>query len=115
MTDPDYHKNTGVELSEQFTCLLLNKSDSLFPSGTACGQATALAKNVWHCMVAQFDGTTGNVQVFVDQTRIINASGWAPAQEAFTTFEFGYGNFNSPGAAVWYDNVVISTNALSCP
>ena len=115
MTDPDYHKNTGVELSEQFTCLLLNKSDMLFPSGTACGQATALAKNVWHCMVAQFDGTNGNVQVFVDQTRIISAMGWAPAQEAFTTFEFGYGNFNSPAASVWYDNVVISTSPLSCP
>jgi polysaccharide lyase-like protein len=115
MTDPDYHKNTGVELSEQFTCLLLNKSDTLFPTGTACGQATALPKNVWHCMVAQFDGTNGNVQVFVEQTRIINAVAWAPAKEAFTTFEFGYGNFNSPGATVWYDNVAIAAGPLSCP
>jgi hypothetical protein len=115
MTDPDYHKNTGVELSEQFSCLLLNKSDTLFPTGTACGPATALAKNVWHCMVAQFDGATGNVQVFAEKTQIINAVAWAPAKAAFNTFEFGYGNFNSPGASVWYDNIAITTAPLSCP
>jgi hypothetical protein len=40
---------------------------------------------------------------------------WAPAQKTFTTFEFGYGNFNAPGASVWYDNVVITTSPLSCP
>jgi hypothetical protein len=115
MPTPDYHPRTGVEVAEQFTCLLLNQGDTLFPTGTACGPATALPKNVWHCMVARFDGVNGNVQVFVDQTQIINAMNWAPAQKTFTTFEFGYGNFNSPGASVWYDNVVISTNPLSCP
>jgi hypothetical protein len=115
MPTPDYHPKTGVEVSEQFSCLLLNQNDTTYPAGTACGPATALPKNVWHCMVAQFDGVNGNVQVFVDQTRIINAANWAPAQKTFTTFEFGYGNFNSPGASVWYDNVVITTSPLSCP
>lgn len=115
MPTPDYHPKLGVEVAEQFACLLLNQSDTLFPTGTACGLATALPKNVWHCMVAQFDGVNGNVQVFVDQTRIINAVNWAPAQKTFTTFEFGYGNFNSPGASVWYDNVVITTTPLTCP
>jgi hypothetical protein len=113
--DPDYSKASNVELSEQFGCILLNKSDNLFPTGTTCGVNTALSANDWHCLAAEFDGTGGNVQVFSGSTQIINAAAWAPAEEAFTTFSFGYLAYNPNGATVWYDNVVVSASPLSCP
>ena len=115
MANPDYHRGTGVELAEQFSCLLLNNQDALFPTGTACGAATALPKNVWHCVVAHYDGTTGNVQVFAEQTQIINAVAWPNAMATFNTFEFGYANYHAPAASVWYDNIAITTSPLSCP
>ena len=115
MPNPDYHQATGVALSEQFGCLQLNNSDMRFPTSTACGAATALPKNIWHCMSAHFDGTTGNVQVFAEQVQIINAVAWQYAMATFNTFEFGYGNYNAPGASVWYDNIAITTSPLSCP
>jgi hypothetical protein len=116
MTDANYHNSTTmVELAEQYSCVLLNQHDATFPAGTTCSTNTALAKNTWHCMEAQFDGTTGNVQVFADKTQIINAMAWAPAKATFTTFEFGYGNYNTPGATVWYDDVAIATTRVGCP
>ncbi len=114
-TDPSYHNAHNVELSEQFGCILLNAADTLFPTGTTCGVNTALPANAWHCMAAEFDGTTGNVQVFAGTTQIINAQGFTPAKEAFTTFSFGYFEYNGGGATVWYDDVVVSASPLSCP
>ncbi|HZL20855.1 MAG TPA: hypothetical protein VFG23_24190 [Polyangia bacterium] len=114
-TDPDYSKGNFVELSEQYGCVLLNIHDTTFPAGTSCGANTALSANAWHCMAAEFDGTTGNVQVFAGSTQIINAVDFADAQESFSTFEFGYFAYNPNSATVWYDDVVISTNSLSCP
>jgi hypothetical protein len=114
-TDPSYHNAHNVELSEQFGCILLNAADTLYPTGTTCGANTALPANAWHCMAAEFDGTTGNVQVFAGTTQIINAQGFTPAKEAFTTFSFGYFEYNGGGATVWYDDVVVSASPLSCP
>ncbi|MES1208559.1 MAG: hypothetical protein ABUS79_21685 [Pseudomonadota bacterium] len=113
--DPDYSKGKFVEVSEQFNCVLLNQSDALYPTGTACGANTALTANEWHCMAAQFDGATGNVQVFSGTTKIIDAVAWTPAKQAFTTFSFGYFAYNANSATVWYDNVVVSASPLSCP
>ncbi len=113
-TSPIYSTANNVELSEQFGCILLNKSDSLFPTGTTCGANTALTGTDWHCMAAEFDGTTGNVQVFSGTTMIINAQAWAPAKETFNTFSFGYFAYNEP-ATVSYDDVVVSASPLSCP
>jgi hypothetical protein len=116
MTDTNYHSSaTMVELSEQFNCLILNQHDALFPTGNTCTVNTALAKDTWHCVEAHFDGVNGNVQVFAEKTKIIDAVSWAPAKAAFNTFEFGYGNYNTPGATVWYDNVAITTTQLGCP
>ena len=114
-TDPVYSTGNYVELSEQYGCVLLNKSGMLYPTGTTCGANSALSANSWHCMTAEFDGTTGNVRVFSGATQIINAAAWAPATEAFNSFSFGYFAYNPNGATVWYDDVVISASPLSCP
>jgi hypothetical protein len=114
-TDPSYHSANNIEVSEQYGCVLLNKSDTTFPTGTTCGANTALSANAWHCLAVQFDGTAGNVQVFAGTTQIINAQGWAPAKEAINTLSFGYFEYNGGNATVWYDDVVVSTSPLSCP
>jgi hypothetical protein len=114
MTNANYHTSTTtVEVAEQFGCVLLNKSDTLFPPGNTCTTNKALAKDVWHCMEAQFDGTTGNVQVFADKTQILNAEGFAKA--TFTSFDFGYGAYHEPGRSVWYDDIAIATTRVGCP
>ena len=114
-TNPIYSIGNYVELSEQYGCVLLNKSGMLYPTGTTCGTNSALSANSWHCMTAEFDGTTGNVKVYSGTTQIINAAAWAPAIEAFNSFSFGYFAYNPNGATVWYDDVVISASPLSCP
>ena len=53
--------------------------------------------------------------VFSGPTEIINATGWAPAREAFNTFELGTFVDNPNGATVWYDDVAISAMPLTCP
>jgi hypothetical protein len=116
MTGPDYHNSmTSVEVAEQYSCILLNQHDMLFPTGTTCTVNTALAKNTWHCMEAQFDGVNGNVQVFANKTQIVNATSWMPAKANFNTFEFGYANYHEPAATVWYDDVAIATSRIGCP
>jgi hypothetical protein len=116
MTDPNYHSSThSVEVSEQYTCIILNDHDTLFPTANTCTNNTALAKNTWHCMEASFDGATGDVQVFADGAQIINAPAWAPAKAAFNTFEFGYANYHPPAASVWYDDVVVAPTRVGCP
>jgi hypothetical protein len=116
MTDPNYHNSMhSVEVSEQFTCILLNEHDTLFPTGTTCGVNKALPKNMWHCMEAMFDGATGSVQVFANGTMIVDAPAWAPAKAAFNTFEFGYANYHDPAASVWYDDVVVAATRVGCP
>jgi hypothetical protein len=114
-TGPVYSTGNYVELSEQYGCVLLNKSGILYPTGTSCGADNVLPANSWHCLTAEFDGTTGNVRVFSGATQIINAAAWAPATEAFNSFSFGYFAYNPNGATVWYDDVVISASPLSCP
>jgi hypothetical protein len=104
-----------VNLAEQLGCVVLDKGGTLFPTDKTCGANAALAAGAWHCLVAEFDGATGNVEVFSGATQIINAAGWAPAKEAFNTFELGYFADNPNGATVWYDDVVVSSSPLTCP
>ncbi len=116
MTDPNYHNSThSVEVAEQFTCVLLNEHDALFPSGNTCGANKALAKDTWHCMEAKFDGTTGDVQVYADKTLIVDATGWASAKAAFNTFEFGFAYYHGPARSIWYDDVVVAPERVGCP
>jgi hypothetical protein len=114
-TSPTYRTGNYVALAEQFGCIFLDKSGTLYPVDQTCGVNTPLGADVWHCIMAEFDGATGNVQLFAGTTQIINASGWAPAKEAFNTFEFGSFADNPNGATVWYDDVVISSSPLTCP
>ncbi len=114
-TSPVFATGNYVELSEDLDCLFLDKAGTLFPTVKTCGLNAALSANVWHCLVAAFDGATGNVMVFSGQTEIINATGWAPAREAFNTFELGTFVDNPNGATVWYDDVAISAMPLTCP
>ena len=66
-------------------------------------------------MEANFDGVNGNVQIYADKVKIIDAMSWMSAKGNFNTFEFGYANYHSPGATVWYDDVAIATARIGCP
>jgi hypothetical protein len=119
MTDANYHNSaTSVEFSEQFGCLQLNEHDTNYPmadsTGKACG-GPLLPKNTWHCVEAMFDGTSGNVQIYTNGTKIVDAVGWARAKATFKIFEFGFGDYNGPGRNIWYDDVAIATSRVGCP
>ena len=115
-TSPTFATGNYVELSEDAGCLFLDKGGTLFPTDTkSCALNAALSANTWHCLVAAFDGATGNVMLYSGATEIINATAWAPAHEAFNTFELGTFVDNPNGATVWYDDVVISAMPLTCP
>jgi hypothetical protein len=73
----DYNSDRAVEIAEQFGQILFNVKDSLFgTSGTnPNGQPrTRLPNDTWTCMEAEFDGPSGDVQVFVDGAQIIGSS-----------------------------------------
>ena len=107
----------SVEFSEQFNCVQLNEHDSNYPmadsSGKACG-GPALPKNTWHCLEAMYDGGTGNVQIYANGTKIVDAVGWSRAKAAFTNFEFGFADYHGPGRNVWYDDVAVGPTRLGC-
>jgi hypothetical protein len=112
----DYNADRAVEIAEQFSQILLNVKDSLFgTSGTNPNgmPGTTLPNNTWTCMEAQFDGTSGDVQVFVEGNPIIDATGWQ-APMAFKSFRFGYLRFDSPARDVWMDDVVVATSRIGC-
>jgi hypothetical protein len=112
----DYNADRAVEIAEQFGQVLLNVKDSLFgtagtnPNGSP---GTRLPDNAWTCMEAEFDGPSGDVQVFVDGDLIIDAAGWQPPI-AFQSFRFGYLRFDSPARDVWMDDVVVASSRIGC-
>ena len=108
---------TSVEFSEQFGCVQLNEHDSNYPAadstGKACG-GPALPKNTWHCMEAMFDGASGNVQIYANGNKIVDAVNWTRAHGSFTNFEFGYAAYHDPARSVWYDDVAVGPTRLGC-
>jgi hypothetical protein len=112
MTDPDHNKSTtSVEVAEQFCQVLLNEHDAIFPMGlSGCStMGPVLKAGDWHCMEVFVDGANGNVQVYADNNKIIDAAGWSHAKATFTTFEFGYASYANPGRTNWYDDVVVAS------
>jgi hypothetical protein len=109
--------SSAVQVAEQFCQVLLNASDSLFPTGLSECSATgpSLAANQWHCMEAFFDGPNGNVQVYGDGSKMIDAAGWAPAKLTFATFAFGFAQYSGPARTVWYDDVAVGPTRIGCP
>jgi hypothetical protein len=119
MTNPNYHNSTtSIEFSEQYGCLQLNEHDTTYPAADASGKSCGgppLAKNTWHCVEAMFDGANGNVQIFTNGTKIVDAISWARARGTLNTFEFGFAAYHGPGRSVWYDDVAIATTRVGCP
>jgi hypothetical protein len=112
----DYNSDRAVEIAEQFGQILFNVKDSLFgTSGTnPNGQPrTRLPNDTWTCMEAEFDGPSGDVQVFVDGAQIIDAAGCQQPAD-FKSFRFGYLRFSSPARDVWMDDVVVASTRIGC-
>lgn len=114
--DGDYNSDVAVEIAEQFGQVLLNVKDVLFgTSGTNPNgmPGTRLPDDTWTCMEAQFDGSTGDVRVFVEGDQIIDATGWQPPSN-FQSFRFGYLRYESPARDVWMDDVVVAASRVGC-
>jgi hypothetical protein len=118
MTAPDPNSSGTVQVAEQWCQVLLNKNDTLYPTGLSTCSTTGptLAPNVWHCIDAFFDGTKGIVQVYADNKKIIDAESWAPGTETYGAFEFGFVQYSGPARNMWYDDVVVSSSQVGgCP
>jgi hypothetical protein len=110
-----FNGDRSIEFAEQFGQVLLNKNDQLHgptapgpPNNVAGSVVTA---DVWHCVEAFYDGTTGDVLVFRDGVQVINAPRWRP--DTYNNFRFGYQHFNT-ARNVWFDDVVVGPNRIGC-
>jgi hypothetical protein len=108
----------GVEVAEQFCQVLLNDNDSaIYPPGLSGCSTTGpvLSANQWHCVEAFYDGVNGNVQIYADNNKIIDAEGWTPSKATFTNFQFGFIEYHGPDRTIWYDDVVVAASRVGCP
>lgn len=104
----DVNGESLVELSEQFDEILLNTDDALFNPPTNM----TLPANEWLCMEAHYVGGSGNVEIFVNETSVINATAYRP--QMHQTFRFGYMRYNDD-RTIRYDNVVVAPQRVGCP
>lgn len=104
----DVNGESLVELSEQFNEILLNTDDALFNPPTNM----TLPANEWLCMEAHYVGGSGNVEIFVNETSLINATGYGA--QMHQTFRFGYMRYNDD-RTIRYDNVVVAPQRVGCP
>jgi hypothetical protein len=114
---PDPNGSGQVQVAEQWCQVLLNVNDTLYPTGLSSCSATGptLSPNVWHCVEAFFDGPNGIVQVYGDNTKLIDAENWAPATETYGGFQFGFRQVSGPARNMWYDDVVVGPTRVGCP
>jgi hypothetical protein len=117
MMTPDPNSAGQVQFAEQWCQVLLNVSDKLFPDGLSSCSTTGptISANTWHCVEALFDGPNGNVQVYSDGTKLIDAQNWSYAKETYGAFEFGFHQYSGPARNLWYDDVVVAPSRVGCP
>jgi hypothetical protein len=113
----DQNDGEIMEVAEQYCQVVMNlKDDVVLSVGgmAACGSGgKLLAKDVWHCMEAHFDGPNGAVRVFSDGMSVIDKTGWTA--KTFQTFVFGFIGFHGPSRTMWYDDLALSTTRVGCP
>ena len=103
----DSNNETLVEFSEQFNKVLLNTKDQLFqPTDT-----NTISADMWHCIEAHYDSSSGDVQIFSDGKEIVHATGYA--KQTFKTFRIGYMQYND-ARSIWYDDVIVAPSRVAC-
>jgi hypothetical protein len=111
----DNNAEHGPELSEQGNQLVLNADDVLYnangPGFPSASSGPTLSANTWHCIEAFYNGGTGDVQIFGDGNMLINAPAYKKV--TYSTFRFGYIQFNTP-RTIWFDDVVVAPNRVGC-
>jgi hypothetical protein len=116
MTAADPNTPRQVQVAEQWCQVLLNTDDQLYPTGLSTCSTTGptLAPNMWHCVEAFFDGSTGSVQIYGDGTKIVDAANWSPAKQNFAVFQFGFHQYSGPARNMWYDDVAVAPARIGC-
>ena len=113
----------GVEIVEEDCMLGMNIDDTRFGSNGTKNQpgcpssgdmGTQLAANTWHCIEGHFDGTAGNVELFVGGTQVMALTGESGVKKAFNALRFGYRHYHERQRLVWYDDVATATARVGC-
>lgn len=104
----DSNNETLVEFSEQFNKVLLNTKDQVFQPT----ESNTISADMWHCVEAHYDSSSGDVQIFSDGKEIIHATGYA--KQTFKTFRIGYMQYND-ARSIWYDDVIVAPSRIACP
>jgi hypothetical protein len=89
-------------------------SNGMNPPISCPADGQKISANTWYCFEGSFDGTQGNLEIFVDGKSIIKGTGVANAKQNFTNFRFGYVEYNGTNRTVWYDDVATGPNRIPC-
>jgi hypothetical protein len=73
-----------------------------------------IAANTWYCFEGFFDGTAGDLEIFVNGVSIIKDNAVPQAKQSFTNFRFGYVEYNGTNRTVWYDDVAAAPGRIGC-
>jgi hypothetical protein len=118
-----FGEDKGVEIVEEDCMLGMNIADTRFGSNgtknqpgcpTSGDMGTQLAADTWHCVEGHFDGTTGNVEVFVGGTQVMAIMNEAGAKKNYSTLRFGYRHYHERQRLMWYDDVATAAARIGC-
>jgi hypothetical protein len=109
--------SSAVQFAEQWCQVLMNASDQLYPMNLSSCSTTGptLSANQWHCVEAYFDGAGGNVQIYGDGAKLIDAANWTPAKMTYGAFGFGFAQYSGPARTMWFDDVGVGPTRIGCP
>jgi hypothetical protein len=109
--------NSSVALEVAEDCgIALNSHDTVYrPEGQGtCDMPYRLPPDTWYCLEASFNGDTGDTQVYIDGTLIIDAVAWPSGTGAFTHLKFGVDHLHPIERQVWYDDVAVGPTRPGC-
>lgn len=73
-----------------------------------------IAEQTWTCVEGFFDPPNSTVRFWVDEVEVpdLHVTDWQ--QDDLGSFHFGFEKYAGPDTTIWYDDIVISTEAIGC-
>ncbi|HET9959817.1 MAG TPA: hypothetical protein VFQ61_35240 [Polyangiaceae bacterium] len=111
----------GVDIVQEQCQVAININDNpvlgsngMNPPINCPADGQKMSANTWYCFEGSFDGSTGNLEIFVDGKSIIKGNAVSQAKQQFTNFRFGYVEYNGTNRTVWYDDVATGPTRIPC-
>jgi hypothetical protein len=115
----DPNMGTYIRVGEHECQLELNRNTDdkeLLSNGGMymCQGGVKLFKDTWYCMEAEFDGTGAETRVFVDGTEVtqLHTTDWG--QQTYQVFKLGFEKYHGGPKTLWYDDLAIGPERISC-